>query len=386
MAIRANRTAVAVKLEDQYGVYNPPDFSTDVIEVIDLSLSPNVDSVERNLFRPTLSPAGRLPSKIHSEISFQVELKGGGLDANGKPLLPKYISLLKACGFDYQTITYKTATETFNGDGSTATFTLSNTPVIPFSESVLVNGQRVPYTIDYTSGTITFETAPADGSTISVSYEYQNTDTDALTQYLVKPVSDNIGSVSIVVYLDGLLYKIAGARGNVVISMEANNTAKLQFRFQGLYLDPESSSVPLTCTDETILPPLVKNAQTLLDRYFMPSLSTLEIDMNNSIVQRDDMNAEAGVGVIQITARNPEGNMNPDLVLPEEYNIWSKLKNAEFFEIRGQLGKDAGNTIKFAVPKALMTSLELAERDGIRIANIRFSCVGCDDEVQLFLK
>jgi tetratricopeptide (TPR) repeat protein len=232
---------------------------------------------------------------------------------------------------------------------------------------------------------ITFKTPPADGSTITVDYEYETTNSDDPVLYHLTPTTDNIASISIAVYLDGLVYRIAGARGNVTFSLEANQVGKLQFRFQGLYLEPVEQHLSLSCTD-SIIPPLVRNTNILIDRYFKPSLSTFEVDMNNNLVQRDDMNADAGVGDIQITSRDPQGNMNPDLVLPSEYNIWAMLKNASRFEVRGQVGDKVGNTVRFAVPNTVMSSLELGERDGVRISNIRFSCTGCDDEFQLFIK
>jgi len=62
------------------------------------------------------------------------------------------------------------------GDGSTAKFKLSKTPVKEESEKIYVNGalktRGTDYTIDYESGEITFTTAPADGATITADYVY----------------------------------------------------------------------------------------------------------------------------------------------------------------------------------------------------------------------
>jgi len=133
-----------------------------------------------------------------------------------------------------------------------------------------------------------------------------------------------------------------------------------------------------------IIPPLVKNLDFTLDRIYKPSLSEFELDMNNELVQREDLNAPEGVGDISINGRNPEGRMNPDLMLPSEYNIWEKLSHMDTLEIKGTIGRETAKTIHFAIPKAVFTSLELGEREGVRVANIKFGVTGCDDEFWLY--
>jgi hypothetical protein len=61
--------------------------------------------------------------------------------------------------------------DTFTGDGTTKTFTLSNTPILS-SVFVIRNGIVLKSGVDYTisSNTITFTEAPANGSLITVKY------------------------------------------------------------------------------------------------------------------------------------------------------------------------------------------------------------------------
>jgi predicted secreted protein len=67
--------------------------------------------------------------------------------------------------------------ETFSGDDSTVEFTHANEYVIPYSETVEVDSteqtRNKDYTINYITGKITFESAPASGTdNISVDYDY----------------------------------------------------------------------------------------------------------------------------------------------------------------------------------------------------------------------
>lgn len=62
-----------------------------------------------------------------------------------------------------------TTAETFAGDGTTAAFTLSHSPATIFT--VTINGTATTaYTVSGT--TLTFDTAPADGAVIYISYGY----------------------------------------------------------------------------------------------------------------------------------------------------------------------------------------------------------------------
>jgi len=62
------------------------------------------------------------------------------------------------------------------GDGTTTVFSLDNTPVIPGTETIYVKGvvqtRDTDYSIDYTTGTITFTTAPKNNRRITADYEY----------------------------------------------------------------------------------------------------------------------------------------------------------------------------------------------------------------------
>lgn len=67
--------------------------------------------------------------------------------------------------------------ETFSGDDVTTTFTLANEYIKPNSETVTVDGTELnkgtDYKINYITGEITFEVAPATGTdNVSVNYDY----------------------------------------------------------------------------------------------------------------------------------------------------------------------------------------------------------------------
>lgn len=94
-----------------------------------------------------------------------VELQIAIIDASGDTVDPIIV-----VGGGYGTVTDEAVGV---GDGTTTVFSLDNTPVIPGTETIYVRGRvQTDYSIDYTTGTITFTTAPKNKAPITADYEY----------------------------------------------------------------------------------------------------------------------------------------------------------------------------------------------------------------------
>ncbi len=326
MAIFTRQTLVLAKLESTYGVDANPTVD-DYIEVFDVNISPNMETVNRDPYRQTLSPVASLPTKFSTELSFTVELKGSGLDSNGSVRYPAIGKLLEACGFTYE--------------------------------------------------------------------EETDSTTGLTTSYKFKPISRDFASMTFYVFLGNILYKVVGARGSVQIQLEANQVPKLNFKFLGKFITPEDvSSIP-TIPDDVLklfpTPHIVKCVNLTMDSY-APVLSAFEIDMNNDLTQRDDLNSCTGVGEILITGRKPQGSLNPDMFNASKYDVWTKFINCEPVSIQGSIGRksdgtyDAGNAVDIVIPNAVMDKIGIGDRDTIRIYDISFVATGNDDEVQIIFK
>lgn len=127
--------------------------------------------------------------------------------------------------------------ETFSGDGSTTTFTLSNTPVVPESETVEVDGSQqtrgTDYTIDYETGVITFTTAPSSGTdNISVTYDYFDSVDETSITY--KPTVDpfTFKEISLLYSDDGTTFSSTVKYTNFELTIN-NNLDADDYRFDG---------------------------------------------------------------------------------------------------------------------------------------------------------
>lgn len=71
---------------------------------------------------------------------------------------------------------FKANEETFSGDGETTEFTLENSRLVPYSETVRLGSslleRGVDYTVDYKRGVLVFFAAPANGASVKITYLY----------------------------------------------------------------------------------------------------------------------------------------------------------------------------------------------------------------------
>jgi len=334
MAIKVRKTAILAKEETSYGTKPTLDPSVDAIEVVDLSLDITSDFVERNPYKSSYTKTSPLVAKQSYTLSFNVELAGTGTQSNGTTI-PRWTRLLKACGCRLISVAETTAGA---GDGYT---------------------RVVPYT----------------DSTDSLSFE---------------------------VYADGVRFDITGARGKANIVFEANQIARIEFEFNGIYNSPVDATMPTVTYESLQTPVLCRNSQMTMGGTFSngddttntppsvsggyaPILSALNMNINNDLVQREDLNALYGVGAIEIIDRMVEGSLNPDMMKKAEYDIWTLFENGTAQTIKIQNGNTAGAIFELFIPQSVIKSLGIGDRDSIRTFDIGYTAVGDTDDEFVFV-
>lgn len=119
--------------------------------------------------------------------------------------------------------------------------------------------------------------------------------------------SENIGSVTAYINIDGVLHKMVGARSNASLTLSAKGIPLLKFELQSVYLAPVAGAVPAVVKDGwTIEQPvtaattsgLVLGATTL-------AYSTLEFNLGNQLARIDLPGPQTEVA---ITDRKPTGS------------------------------------------------------------------------------
>ena len=178
-------------------------------------------------------------------------------------------------------------------------------------------------------------------------------------------------SCSIYVYKDGFLHTVAGAIGNVKFTLEAGKIGFAEFEFSGSYVAVASATNPVPVFGTAIVP-ICYSAGLSLFGSTSHIAGKIEIDLGNTIAQRDDVNSANGVKGFMITGRSSKGSVDPEVI--DEAN-WTKLVAGTPGSTVITLGATTGNIIVFTMAATQYTDVSYGDRSGIltHSANLAFN-------------
>lgn len=200
-----------------------------------------------------------------------------------------------------------------------------------------------------------------------------------------QPVSDNFETLTLYMYMDGILHKMTAAQGTFTINAEAGQFGTVEFEFTGQYIAPIDAAVPTSPTYETTKPPVFELAKLRADSEDI-TIAKFSFTQNNTVEPRMDANSSDGYFGVRITARAPEGGVDPEVVRTGNYNFFAKMATATQFQLTGRFGTVDGNIIWVAAPKVQYSGLTYQDRSGITTydAGLRFGAETGNDEVTFF--
>lgn len=217
---------------------------------------------------------------------------------------------------------------------------------------------------------------------------------DAGVSVTYSPVSSDFESCTLYVYLDGIVHKISGCRGNVKFVGEVKKYGIFSFTFRGKYAGPEASALP-TATYDAVDPEIIRYATTSLklsgEDAITPVITKFELDLKNELFNRDDMTTTAGVKEIMIQSRKPSGSIDPEVVTIATKNFWSEFRNKTLNLIKcgiGGEGVEASNRFQITIPTAAWDDLAYAEKGPLATFNLPFICQydEGDDELSIMYR
>lgn len=201
------------------------------------------------------------------------------------------------------------------------------------------------------------------------------------------PVSENFESLTIYVYLDGLLHKITGAEGTVSFQGEAGNYARASFQFTGQYVAPVDASLPTGAVYEQTLPQQVEVAQLSLNNKDDFCVQSFSLDMGVQVTPRDCINRSDGFNGVTITGRQPQGSINPEMTTVANFDFFALMAAGTMMPFHVRVGSTAGNIVKITSDSVQLSGIQYGERNRIRVADISMRPVAYsadgNDEVRL---
>ena len=203
-----------------------------------------------------------------------------------------------------------------------------------------------------------------------------------------KPATNSLSnSMTLGIYMDGVIARIWGARGNVKGSMNNGKPGILSFEFQGAAFEAVDGALLAGVSYTTIIPPAFINASLLLDAY-AAICSKVDFDTANALALRESINAPSGFLSCLLTGRNPKGSMDPELPLVASYDFFGKWKTPATLGSLSLAATGAGgNIVTVSFPKVRYAKIASQDRNGIRNLGLDFeACLSAgDDEISIVL-
>jgi len=206
----------------------------------------------------------------------------------------------------------------------------------------------------------------------------------ASTSVTYTPASTAIPSLTMALYLDGIVKKIRGARGTVRFVQKVGEPVMMEFEFTGV-LDSIATGAMLTgVTYSSAIPPAFLNAALMMDSY-AAVISGLTIDIGNDVVLRDDPNTAEGYKSAVITKRDPKGTIDPEMCLIATYDFLTKMTTDALVAFTETLGSVDGNKFVITAPKVQYAGMKAGDRGGIDTVpmDLIFAGNSGDDEISI---
>jgi len=194
----------------------------------------------------------------------------------------------------------------------------------------------------------------------------------ASTSVTYAPISTAQESITIWYYLDGLLHKITGARGNVSFEMSAKGIPVMKFRMVGLYNAPTDTAMATGVSFTGFTQPVAFNKQntaTFSLHGISAKVESFSMDVGNEVGYVNRVNSEEVV----ITDRNVTGSIQfeTDTVAAKDWYAAILAGTASTLSIVH--GSTAGNICTLSASKVQPLSPQYQEKDGIVMFNMPLS-------------
>jgi len=183
----------------------------------------------------------------------------------------------------------------------------------------------------------------------------------------------NVKTVTLGVYVDGLLKTIKGAVGSWVMTLPTGRMITIEWTFTGVYVEPTSTAI-IAPTYPTTDPLRFAAATACTFNSVAMKVEQITIDAGNEVVMLEDPTQASGFIHGIITNRRPTINANPESVLTaaqNRHNIWT---TSTAYAIQITLDGPSTSTLGITAPKAQIINIQEADRNRVVVDDIEFLC------------
>lgn len=182
------------------------------------------------------------------------------------------------------------------------------------------------------------------------------------------PVSSGEQSLSLYFNVDGVQYKMLGARGSFSMKFTHKAIPVLSFKYVGLYVAVADLAIQAP-TFTAFQKPLVVNAANTTPvtlHTFAGVFADISIDMANTNTYRNLM----GLEQVVFTDRNPTGKVQLENVAIATKDFFSIVNNGTTGALSITHGQTAGNKIVIAAPAVQLSAPSLASQENVEMLDM----------------
>lgn len=407
--IRAFRAAI----EATYGVDAVPVTNDALLVSGDFTLTPNFDTVKRDIVKPFLGNSEQFPVSSSFGLSGSVELAGSGAQGTA----PAWGKLLMACGFAETTVTglatIQTSPPTASGTPAGAftyaksaaftgtlprTVTLACTTgggsgVAKFTVSAPANSIDAAYNQANVTMTDAVAFALPNAATITPTVVGPFTIGDTFTLKLMPPhvyytpVSAGFDSLSCYAHFSAKNHKLLGMMGNANISVDAKSIPKIKFDFTALYGDILAEAVPpavnLTAWKKPVPVNHANTAMPILHGHSAP-MYAFSLNVGNKVGYID----LPGEQFVSIQDRESSGSIT--LVDPTlgDWNYYASVRDVVLGGMSVIHGTVPGNIVAIEAVAAQVSKPRYENKDGDVALSLDLTMLPTDagnDEIKILV-
>jgi len=237
-------------------------------------------------------------------------------------------------------------------------------------------GLKITFSVEV-RGSGTAGTAPRIGALLRACNFTQTVTPGSQVDYDPNSAQDG-ESITIYFYLDGVLHKLMGCVGTFKIVAKANDPAKFEFEFTGLYAGTHPSTVAFpspTYEAPTLVPPIFRSAAFNLWGIGETNaiIENFSVDIGNEIKRRADANVASGIRRYFIGNRIIKGECDPEVIALGTYNPWTLWDATTAGVITATIGNTAGNRVVVSMPNVVKDIPAYGDRESVAIYTIPFT-------------
>lgn len=167
----------------------------------------------------------------------------------------------------------------------------------------------------------------------------------AVTSVTYQPISATFESITVWIYMDGIIHKITGCYIDYELLLSAGGFGSIRWRGKGLYNAPVDGAI-VVGVFQTTKPAVIGAASTFSLGGYAAIAESLQLRGGLGIEERLDMNAVDGLKALQIVSRDIGGSANPEAVTEATHTFWANFKAGIEVALAATVGTVAGNIFK----------------------------------------